>query len=96
MVLEIPGTGDHPGDASDPKAPDRVWDSVFEWVEKQREIDRKQIIAWGFSTGGYYSIRLAHTHASKLMGAVSHGGGCHYMFEERWLDGFDGREYPFP
>ncbi|KAI1847564.1 hypothetical protein JX266_006416 [Neoarthrinium moseri] len=95
LIVEIPGTGDNPGAPSDPTSPDRVWDSMFEWIAKQDAIDQAQIVNWGFSTGGYYSIRLAHTHAKKLKGVVAHGGGCHYMFSPEWLEHADTREYPF-
>ena len=96
MVMEIPGTGDHPGDPKDPTSPDRVFDSVFVWIEEQHEIKKQQIALWGFSTGGLYATRVAHTHGKKLKGVVSLGGGTHWMFDEKWLDDIDKREYPFP
>jgi dienelactone hydrolase len=95
LVVEIPGTGDNPGLASDAASPDRVWSSLFDWVAQQPAIDQGRIVNWGFSTGGYYSIRMAHTHADKLKGVVAHGGGCHFMFDPRWLDRVNGLEYPF-
>ncbi|KAK7931214.1 hypothetical protein PG985_001926 [Apiospora marii] len=95
LIVEIPGTGDNPGLASDPASPDRVWSSMFDWVAAQPEIDQSRVVNWGFSTGGYYSIRLAHTHADKLRCAVALGGGCHYMFDPVWLDNADHLEYPF-
>ncbi|KLU87953.1 hypothetical protein MAPG_06943 [Magnaporthiopsis poae ATCC 64411] len=95
LVVEIPGTGDNPGLASDPTSPDRVWSSLFDWVAKQAAVDQARIVNWGFSTGGYYSIRLAHTHAEKLKGVVALGGGCHFMFDPRWLEQVNALEYPF-
>jgi alpha-beta hydrolase superfamily lysophospholipase len=95
LVVEIPGTGDNPAAPSDPTSPDRLWSSMFDWIEKQEGIDQQKIVNWGFSTGGYYSIRLAHTHAHKVKGAVAHGGGCHFMFDPFWLDHADYLEYPF-
>lgn len=95
LVVEIPGTGDNPGAPSDPESPDRVWSSMFEWVGKQESIDQTKVMNWGFSTGGYYSIGLAHTHAEKLKGVVALGGGCHHMFDAEWLDAVDHLEYPF-
>lgn len=76
LIAEIPGTGDNPGDPSDPASPDRVWTSLFEWVAQQQNINQQKVVAWGLSTGGYYAIRVAHTHADKLKGVVAHGGGC--------------------
>ncbi|KAI3328204.1 Alpha/Beta hydrolase protein [Ustulina deusta] len=95
LVVEVPGTGDNPGAPSDPESPDRVWSSMFDWVGRQECIDQSRVVNWGFSTGGYYSIRLAHTHSDKLKGVVALGGGCHHMFDPEWLDAVDTLEYPF-
>ncbi|GAP82930.1 putative conidial pigment biosynthesis protein ayg1 protein [Rosellinia necatrix] len=95
LVVEIPGTGDNPADPADPAAPDRVWSSLFDWVARQDRIDQRRVVNWGFSTGGYYSIRLAHTHAERLRGVVALGGGCHHMFDPAWLEAADTMEYPF-
>jgi dienelactone hydrolase len=95
VVLEIPGTGDCPADPSDSTSPDRVWSSVLDWVEAQDALDSKKTAIWAFSTGGYYAIRAAHTHAARLAGVVALGGGCHYMFEKEWLDNVNHLEYPF-
>ncbi|CAJ2513474.1 Uu.00g015930.m01.CDS01 [Anthostomella pinea] len=95
LIVEIPGTGDNPGNPSDPDSPDRVWTSMFDWIGEQAGIDQSRIVNWGFSTGGYYSIRIAHTHADKLKGVVALGGGCHHMFDPEWLDAVDLLEYPF-
>lgn len=95
VVLEIPGTGDCPADAADPTSPDRLYDSLFEWVGEQEKVDQRKIAVWAFSTGGYYAIRVAHTHREKLAGVVALGGGCHWMFDERWLGEVNHLEYPF-
>ncbi|KAI8955331.1 alpha/beta-hydrolase [Xylaria longipes] len=95
LIVDIPGTGDNPGDHQDPESPDRVWTSLFEWVGQQQGIDQQKVVVWGISTGGYYALRVAHTHADKLRGVVAHGGGCHHMFDPDWLDAVDFLEYPF-
>jgi pimeloyl-ACP methyl ester carboxylesterase len=95
LIVEIPGTGDNPGAPSDPESPDRVWSSLFDWVDAQEGIDNKNVANIGFSTGGYYSIRVAHTHADRLKGVVALGGGCHHMFDPEWLDAANDMEYPF-
>jgi dienelactone hydrolase len=95
IVLEIPGTGDCPAKASDPTSPDRLYSSLFDWVDAQEGLDNKKTAIWAFSTGGYYAIRVAHTHADRLAGVVALGGGCHYMFEREWLDNVNHLEYPF-
>ncbi|KAK4171834.1 Alpha/Beta hydrolase protein [Triangularia setosa] len=95
LVLEIPGTGDSPACPLDPTSPDRQSSSLFDWISTQPSIDHSKVIIWGFSTGGYYSLRAAHTHPSRLLGAVSLGGGCHRMFDETWLRSVNHLEYPF-
>ncbi|KAI1386923.1 yellowish-green 1-like protein [Hypoxylon trugodes] len=95
VIIEIPGTGDNPGVPSDPESADRVWSSLFDWVAQQEGIDQNRIANWGFSTGGYCSIRLAHTHPDKVKGAVCLGGGAHHMFDKEWLEAANYLEYPF-
>ncbi|KAI9661259.1 MAG: hypothetical protein M1821_009586 [Bathelium mastoideum] len=94
-VVEIPGTGDSPARRGDPTAPDRQWSSVLDWAAAQPGVDSARIGAWCFSTGGYYGIRLAHTHAARLAGVVAQGGGCHHMFDAEWLANANHGEYPF-
>lgn len=95
LILDIPGTGDCPAAPSDPLSPDRLWDSIFAWISDQDEVDPSRVVVWGFSTGGYYALRVAHTHIGKLAGVVAHGGGCHHMFDPEWLDEVNHLEYPF-
>ncbi|ERF73162.1 hypothetical protein EPUS_03003 [Endocarpon pusillum Z07020] len=95
IVVEIPGTGDSPALATDPTSPDRQWSSLLDWIDTQAAVDSKKLIVWGFSTGGYYAIRLAHTHKDRIMAATALGGGCHHMFDEAWLDEVNHLEYPF-
>jgi hypothetical protein len=95
ICLEIPGTGDCPADAKDPTSPDRLFESLLEWIGHQEGIDSKKLCVWAFSTGGYYAIRLAHTHPDRFAGVVALGGGCHYMFDPKWLDEVNHLEYPF-
>ncbi|KAH7392288.1 Alpha/Beta hydrolase protein [Phaeosphaeria sp. MPI-PUGE-AT-0046c] len=95
LVLEIPGTGDCPANASDPTSPDRLYSSLFDWLDGQEKLDAKKRAIWAFSTGGFYAIRVAHTHADRLSGVVALGGGCHHMFEKEWLDNVNHLEYPF-
>ena len=93
--VEIPGTGDCPALRHDSTSPDRLWSSLLDWLDGQDELDKEKRVAWGLSTGGYYAIRIAHTHKDRLLGVVSQGGGCHRMFEPEWLDKVDNLEYPF-
>lgn len=93
--VEIPGTGDCPADPNDPTSPDRLWTSVLDWVHQQDWVDSKKIVAWGVSCGGYYAMRIAHTHKERLAGVVAQGGGMHHMFDPEWLEIASHMEYPF-
>jgi len=95
IVLEIPGTGDCPADPSDPTSPDRLYSSLLDWVDAQESLAKGKTAIWAFSTGGFYAIRVAHTHASRLAGVVALGGGCHHMFDKEWLEHVNHLEYPF-
>ncbi|KAF2201679.1 alpha/beta-hydrolase [Delitschia confertaspora ATCC 74209] len=95
IVLEIPGTGDCPAAPNDPLSPDRLYSSLFDWVDQQDGIDKAKVCIWAFSTGGYYAIRVAHTHPDRLAGVVALGGGCHHMFDPEWLSEVNHLEYPF-
>jgi acetyl esterase/lipase len=95
VVVEIPGTGDSPAAKGDPTSPDRQWSSVLDWIGGQAELDGGRVVVWGFSTGGYYALRVAHTHADRLLGSISLGGGAHHMFDREWLEHANELEYPF-
>lgn len=95
VVVEIPGTGDSPAAKGDPTSPDRQWSSVLDWIGEQVELDSGRVVVWGFSTGGYYALRVAHTHADRLFGSISLGGGAHHMFDREWLEHANNLEYPF-
>ena len=98
LSFEIPGTGDCPAAPGDPSAPDRLMSSVLDWVLANRTayaFDTTKVIARGISTGGYYAMRVAHTHADRLFAVVAQGGGCHYMFDTDWVLAQNQMEYPF-
>ncbi|KAK4459392.1 esterase FrsA [Cladorrhinum samala] len=95
VVVEIPGTADCPADSADPDSPDRLWSSLLDWVDGQEQLDARRVLVWGLSSGGYYAIRIAHTHRERLVGSVAQGAGAHYFYDEGWLEKADGHEYPF-
>ena len=98
LSFEIPGTGDCPAAPNDPGSPDRLMSSVLDWVAANaaaRGFDMGRVLARGISTGGYYAMRIAHTHADRLFAVVAQGGGCHYMFEAAWIGAQNQMEYPF-
>lgn len=95
VIAEIPGTADCPADPKDPSSPDRLWDSVFKWMNERRIFAMDRVIVWGLSSGGYYAVRIAHTHQTRLRGSVAHGAGVHLCFDREWLEKADTHEYPF-
>jgi predicted dienelactone hydrolase len=95
VIAEIPGTADSPADPSDPESPDRLWTSVLDWMAKQGTFDMKRVMTWGLSCGGYYAVRVAHTHKDRLKGAVAQGAATHFFFGRDWIEKADGHEYPF-
>ncbi len=98
LSFEIPGTGDCPAAPNDPTSPDRLMSSVLDWVSAnaaQYSFDLTKVVARGISTGGYYAMRIAHTHADRLFAVVAQGGGCHHMFDPAWIRAQNQMEYPF-
>ncbi|KAL7940440.1 alpha/beta-hydrolase [Trichoderma barbatum] len=98
LVVDIPGTADSPAARHDPESPDRLWSSVLDWVDEykaQYGFDTARIGARGISTGGYYAMRIAHTHADRLVAVVAQGGGSHHMFDPAWILAQNHMEYPF-
>jgi acetyl esterase/lipase len=95
VIAEIPGTADCPADPSDPNSPDRLWTSVLDWMGNQGTFDMKRVMVWGLSCGGYYAVRIAHTHKESLKGAVAQGAATHLFFGRDWMEKADGHEYPF-
>ncbi|KAM7186560.1 esterase FrsA [Rhypophila sp. PSN 637] len=95
VVVEIPGTADCPADSADPDSPDRLWSSLLEWMRKDGRFEMSKVMVWGLSSGGYYAVRIAHTHREEILGSVAQGAGVHYFFDQGWLERADGHEYPF-
>ncbi len=98
IMFEIPGTGDCPAAPNDPTSPDRLMTSVLDWVADnaaQYGFDTSKIVARGISTGGYYALRIAHTHADRLLAVASQGGAGHHMFDAAWIGAQNQMEYPF-
>ncbi|EAA36298.3 pigment biosynthesis protein Ayg1 [Neurospora crassa OR74A] len=99
VVVEIPGTADCPADPADPESPDRLWESLLQWMgtyqyRGKRTFDMKRVMVWGLSAGGYYAVRIAHTHSHRLAGVVAQGAGVHYFYDKKWMEKVDGHEYP--
>ena len=86
IEAEIPGTGDCPADPRDAESPDRVWSTILDWIAAHPMLDAENVCAWGLSTGAYYSLRMAHTHADRVKGVVAQGAYSHYAFTPEWIE----------
>jgi dienelactone hydrolase len=95
VIVEIPGTADCPADPADPESPDRLWESVLDYMASRPELDMSHIAVWGLSAGGFYAIRAACTHRHRLVGCVAHGPGSHHFLGKEWLSRVNDHEYPF-
>ncbi|RAO67803.1 uncharacterized protein BHQ10_003815 [Talaromyces amestolkiae] len=100
LSVDIPGTGDSPAAPGDTCSPDRQWSSVLDWIAsptggQMYDLNEYRVIARGVSTGGYYAMRIAHTHSNRLKAVVAQGGGSHHMFDEAWIRAQNHMEYPF-
>ena len=98
ISFEIPGTGDCTAAPNDPASPDRLMSSVIDWITANAStygFDSTKIVIRGISTGGYYAMRCAHTHADRLFAVVAQGGGCHHMFDAEWIKYQNQMEYPY-
>lgn len=94
VAVEIPGSGDSPALKNDPTSPERTWSSILDWINENPVFDNNKIAAWGLSTGGYYALRIAHTHADLLKGVIAQGAGCHKAFDKEWMRAANDMEYP--
>lgn len=95
IIVDIPGTADAPAARRDPKSGDRMWTSILDWMASEGYFNMKKILCWGLSAGGYNAARAAHTHASRLLGAVAQGAGTHHFFSRAWLEKAKDHEYPW-
>lgn len=96
IICDIPGTTvDCPANRRDPLSPDRLFSSILDWIGQEGWLDETRVVAWGLSAGGYYAIRLAHTHAGMVKGAIGHGAGTHHYIGKEWLEQVHRHEYPF-
>ncbi|KAK3117272.1 hypothetical protein LTR53_001532 [Teratosphaeriaceae sp. CCFEE 6253] len=95
VIVDIPGTADCPADRKDATSPDRLWTSMLDWMDAQGVYDMKKVLCWGLSAGAHNAVRAAHTHATRLAGAVGQGAGTDHFFSRPWLEKAKDHEYPW-
>ena len=84
LTIDMPGTGENPVRYGDPAA-ERSYTAWLDHLAQRTDVDGSRVAVWGGSFGAYWAARLAHTHATRIKGAVFHGGNVHYGFQEKWL-----------
>jgi hypothetical protein len=93
LAIDGPGVGDSPIKGSEDA--ERLFGAVFDWVWTQKTLDSGRVGVWGYSTGGYWAVKVAHVYKDRIACAVSQGGPVHYAFEFDWIRKQERGEYPF-
>jgi esterase FrsA len=93
LAIDGPGVGESPIKGSEDA--ERLFGAVLDWVGKQKSFDSQRVGIWGYSTGGYWAVKVAHVYKDKIACAVSQGGPVHYAFELDWIHKQERGEYPF-
>lgn len=93
LAIDGPGVGDSPLKGSENA--ERLFEAVLDWIGKRKELNAKKVAIWGFSTGGYWAVKVAHLHKDRIACAVSQGGPVHYAFEPEWIPQQEHGEYAF-
>jgi esterase FrsA len=82
--IDMPGAGENPCLGQEPMA-ERTFSTAMDYLESRNDIDGGRVACMGGSFGGYWAVKLAHTEAKRLRGAVNWGAGVHRTFQEEWL-----------
>ncbi len=93
LAVDGPGVGDSPIKGSEDA--ERLFGALFDWAGQQKRINSHKIGIWGYSTGGYWAVKVAIVYKEKIACAVSQGGPVHYAFETEWIEKQERGEYPF-
>ena len=93
VAIDGPGVGDSPIKGSEDA--ERLFGAVFDWVAEQKNLNFRKLGVWGYSTGGYWAVKVAYVYRDRVACAVSQGGPIHYAFEPEWINQQDRGEYPF-
>ena len=93
LTIDIPGTADAPLLAS--ADAERMWDAAFAWIRSRDDLDANRVVGWGLSTGGYWAVKVAHTHRIIFCAVVNHGGCAHYTFQPESIEKAQFGTYPF-
>lgn len=84
LTVDMPGTGENPALYGSPVA-ERSYSAWLDHLLQRSDVDGSRVAVWGQSFGGYWAARLAYAEATRIKGAVFHGGNAHYGFQREWL-----------
>jgi esterase FrsA len=93
LAIDGPGVGDSPLKGSEDA--ERLFGAVLDWVGTNKTFDSHRVGVWGYSTGGYWAVKVAYVYPERVACAVSQGGPVHYAFEPEWMKIQEKGEYPF-
>lgn len=93
LALDNAGVGQSPIKGADDA--ERMWDTIFDWVQARPDVDPARMAIMGSSTGGYWATKLAHTRRDRIRCAVNHGGCAHYTFTPQWIEKSQDGEYAY-
>jgi esterase FrsA len=93
LAIDGPGVGESPLKGSEDA--ERLFGAVFDWVTTRSDLDGRRVGVCGYSTGGYWAVKVAHVFKDRVSCAVSQGGPVHYAFEPEWMQVQEKGEYPF-
>jgi esterase FrsA len=94
FAVDSPGTGQAPLKAGENS--ERMYSRVLDYLSSRPEIDKNRIIVHGQSFGAYWAAKLAHTEATRLVGAVTQSPPIHRTFQPEFFGGrMYTREYLF-
>ena len=93
LAIDGPGVGDSPLKGSEDA--ERLFLAVLDWIGACKELDAKKVAIWGYSTGGYWAVKVAHLYKDRIACAVSQGGPVHFAFEPEWISQQERGEYAF-
>jgi pimeloyl-ACP methyl ester carboxylesterase len=83
IAMDNAGTGESP--VKGVVDAERVFITVIDWARQLPGIAPGPIGLLGRSFGGYWVTKLAHLIPERIAGAVSWGGGVHYMYQRDWV-----------
>jgi len=83
FACDAPGTGQAPIKSA-PGA-ERMLSAALDYVFQRPDVDKKNVVIYGGSLGGYWSAVLAATEYSRARAVVEWSGPLHETFQRAWV-----------